>query len=75
MALNRLEHLRLITPMQRINNETSSLDWSFESHFKAFIHRFFKESNRLEDNEWMKQNIVNFSIDIKEKFTNLRKLL
>lgn len=56
-------------------NEKSELNWSFRSHLKRFIRRFFTDPDRTDDYEWMQGIVDENGIKVKSKFERLRRLV
>ncbi len=56
-------------------NNSSNLNWSFKSHIKRFIKRFYTDPYREEDTTWMEKIATENNINVKSKLQTLRKLL
>lgn len=67
------EH-QTVTDFNLINN-SSNLNWSFESQVTKFIKRFLKDPYKSEDTEWIRNLATTKGFSIKEKLVALSKLL
>lgn len=56
-------------------NNSSNLNWSFKSHLKKFIRRFYTEPYRDEDTAWIKKLATENNVNVKTKLQALSKLL
>jgi len=56
-------------------NNASDLNWSFRSHMKRFIRRFFSDTYREEDTEWIIKTTGKSRKKISEKLKVLNRLL
>ncbi|MDO5808989.1 MAG: PIN domain-containing protein [Lachnospiraceae bacterium] len=56
-------------------NKDSNLNWSFKSQIAKFIRRFWREPYREEDKKWIQEETGKREVNIKGKFTELRKWL
>lgn len=56
-------------------NKDSNLNWSFKSQIAKFIRRFWREPYREEDKKWIQEETGKREVNVKGKFTELRKWL
>lgn len=56
-------------------NKDSNLNWSFKSQIAKFIRRFWREPYREEDKKWIQEETGKREVNVKGKFTKLRKWL
>lgn len=63
-----------VTDFDRIN-EASGLKWSLKGKLRTFINRFWKDTYRKEDMEWINGLLKSKGIKLKDKFVELNQLL
>ena len=56
-------------------NTTSNLNWSFKSHIKRFISRFWTNCYNDDDPAWMNALVKKHNIHVRSKFQELTKSL
>lgn len=56
-------------------NAASDLNWSFKSQITKFIKRFWKDTYKEEERQWIEKLVVDSNIKVKSKFVALSKLL
>lgn len=54
-------------------NKASDLKWSFKSQIAKFIRRFWYDSYREEEKQWMQKLVAEHGIKVKHKFAELNK--
>ncbi len=54
-------------------NQASELNWSFNSHLKKFIKRFWSDPYKEEEQIWMKRLVREYNIHVRSKMQELRK--
>lgn len=56
-------------------NAASDLNWSFKSQITKFIKRFWKDTYKEEERQWIEKLVADSNIKVKSKFVALSKLL
>lgn len=56
-------------------NDTSGLQWSFNSHLKKFVCRFCREPFKEEERKWLETYCANKGVSLKRKLMEMNELL
>jgi len=72
--IGQADHRKTVEDFHAIN-ETSGMNWTFQSHLARFIRRFFLNPYRQEDTTWIRGLGTRYGISIKQKLEELRKIL
>lgn len=72
--IGQAEEVQTVNDFDRINN-TSNMNWSFQSHLAKFIRRFFTDPYRTEDTIWIQKLTDVYGIKLKSKLQVLRRMI
>lgn len=58
-----------------IINDISELNWSFKSHLRKFLKRFFYDSYKQSDKEWISRFVEDNNVKLRSKIDNLWNII